>query len=85
MLVKLASGVVHTLPKDMREALVATKGVSVAWNSLTPLARNEWICWTISVKKDKTRIEHIARLTHDITHGKRRPCCWPGCPHRTRT
>lgn len=81
-MVKLSSGIVHTIPADMRAALLATPAIAEAWNSLTPLARNEWICWTISVKKAETRAQHITRLTYDITHGKRRPCCWPGCPHR---
>lgn len=82
MSTKLNGGVVHRIPTDLRTALTKTKTIAEAWNGLTPLARNEWICWTISVKKPETRAEHIARLTHDITHGKRRPCCWPGCPHR---
>lgn len=79
---RLATGVVHAIPNDMRKALVAQEQSVDAWNSLTPLARNEWICWTISVKKPETRAKHIERLCHDITHGKRRPCCWPGCSHR---
>ncbi|MEZ4104427.1 MAG: YdeI/OmpD-associated family protein [Candidatus Paceibacterota bacterium] len=82
MTTKIASGVVHAVPKDIRKALTASEKISEAWNSLTPLARNEWICWTISVKKAETRKDHIKRMTNDITHGKRRPCCWPGCPHR---
>jgi uncharacterized protein YdeI (YjbR/CyaY-like superfamily) len=80
----IASGVVHAVPADLRAALRTFKTRVTAWNDLTPLARNEWICWTISVKKAETRREHIERLCYDITHGKRRPCCWPGCPHRER-
>lgn len=80
----LESGVVHEVPRDLRLALVSSKQIRESWNSLTPLARNEWICWTISVKKQKMRAEHIERLCYGITHGKRRPCCWPGCPHRRR-
>lgn len=79
---KIASGVVHTLPADMREALASSDTVLGAWNSLTPLGRNEWICWTISVKKPETRKKHIDRMRADIVRGKRRPCCWAGCPHR---
>jgi uncharacterized protein YdeI (YjbR/CyaY-like superfamily) len=79
---KLSSGVVHTIPKDVRAALLSSEGVAEAWNNLTPLARNEWICWTISVKQAKTREQHIERLRTDLLKGKRRPCCWPGCPHR---
>jgi uncharacterized protein YdeI (YjbR/CyaY-like superfamily) len=79
---RIASGVVHTVPKDIREVLVASEKVGDAWNDLTPLARNEWICWVTSVKKPETRAAHIERLRADMLKGKRRPCCWPGCPHR---
>ncbi len=81
---KVASGAVHVLPKDMKKALDTKRKALEAWGSLTPLARNEWICWVISVKKTETRVEHVKRLIEDLLKGKRRPCCWPGCPHREK-
>jgi hypothetical protein len=33
-------GVVHTLPADLREALVASDTALDAWKDITPLARN---------------------------------------------
>ena len=78
----IATGVVHEVPKDMQNALLANVDVLEQWNSLTPLARNEWICWVTIVKKEETRKSHIQRLQEDLQKGKRRPCCWPGCPHR---
>ncbi len=78
----LSPGVVHDLPDDMSEAIIADEKIADAWNALMPLARNEWICWTTIVKKAETRQEHIERLCEDIKNGKKRPCCWPGCPHR---
>ncbi len=82
MINKISSGVVHKVPADLRKALAFSNKVKEAWNNLTPLGRNEWICWTISVKKQETREKHIERVCSDISKGKRRPCCWPGCPHR---
>ena len=79
---EISSGVVHTVPADMKKALTSKETVRLAWNDLTPLARNEWICWTTSVKLEETRKQHIKRLCEDLAKGKRRPCCWPGCPHR---
>ena len=79
---KISGGVVHAVPPDMREAIAASPEVLAAWEDITPLARNEWICWTISVKKDETRAHHIERMCGELVNGKRRPCCWPGCPHR---
>jgi uncharacterized protein YdeI (YjbR/CyaY-like superfamily) len=78
----LSSGVVHTVPADLREALLADSEARAKWEDITPLARNEWICWTISVKKPETRKQHIDRVPIHLKEGKRRPCCWPGCPHR---
>src|SRR3990167_4259630 len=71
----------HDLPPDMQKALHSNPNVLEKWDNLTPLARNEWICWTTIVKKPETRKEHIERLCADLLEGKRRPCCWPGCPH----
>jgi uncharacterized protein YdeI (YjbR/CyaY-like superfamily) len=78
----IASGVVHTVPMDLRDTLLSSQEVREKWNDLTPLARNEWICWITSVKKPETRAQHIARARAELLEGKRRPCCWPGCRHR---
>lgn len=72
----------HDMPDDLRAVLDADRALDETWESLTPLARNEWICWMTSGKKAETRVTRLARLQEDIHAGKRRPCCWPGCPHR---
>jgi uncharacterized protein YdeI (YjbR/CyaY-like superfamily) len=79
---QIATGVVHKVPTDMRKILTSNSELREKWNKITPLARNEWICWVTIVKKSETRQEHINRLQVDILKGKKRPCCWPGCPHR---
>lgn len=78
----IAEGVVHTVPTDIKVALLGNNALLEKWNNLTPLARNEWICWTTIVKQEDTRKDHIRRLSEEILEGKKRPCCWPGCPHR---
>jgi hypothetical protein len=82
-MVQVSDGVVHKVPDDLRKALTADAGALAKWESLTPLARNEWICWTISVKKQETRDEHVERVVSELNEGIRRPCCWIGCIHRT--
>ena len=72
----------HETPEELRAALNDNPALKTKWNSLTDLARNEWICWMTSPKKQETRDAHLVRLKEDILSGKRRPCCWPGCPHR---
>lgn len=72
----------HKMPSDLNLILKSKKDILELWEKLTPLARNEWICWVTIVKKKETRTEHLKRLCEDLQKGKRRPCCWPGCPHR---
>ncbi len=79
---KLLSGTEHLIPNDLSESLSADEHLAERWNDLTPLARNEWICWTITCKKPETRANHIERIKTELLAGKRRPCCWAGCAHR---
>ena len=79
---EISQGVVHTVPEDLRKNFLSNPDVLTKWNNLTPLARNEWICWTTIVKKSETRKKHVERLCSDLLKGKRRPCCWEGCKHR---
>ena len=46
---------------------------------ITPLARNEWICWIIDAKKPETRTRRINIMLDKFFKGERRPCCWAGC------
>lgn len=79
----IPGGTVHKMPSDLQKALTSEKAALGAWENLTPLARNEWICWIISVKKTETRKEHVKRTISELKEGVRRPCCWIGCIHRT--
>lgn len=79
----ISSGVVHKVPTDLHDALSSDQKALAAWEDLTPLARNEWICWVTFVKQDKTRIDHVKRTVSELKEGVRRPCCWIGCIHRT--
>jgi uncharacterized protein YdeI (YjbR/CyaY-like superfamily) len=78
----IAGGVAHQTPMDLRKALASDKTALAKWEGITPLARNEWICWVTLVKKEETRREHIKRTVSELREGARRPCCWAGCPHR---
>lgn len=73
---------VHSLPIDLKKAINSSPKAKLTWENITPLARNEWICWVTYVKKTETRKQHVDRAIEDLSKGKRRPCCWPGCPHR---
>ncbi len=79
---KISKGVVHSVPDDVRKKLVALSSVREVWEDITPLARNEWLCWIISAKKSETRERRLRIMSENLLKGKRRPCCWAGCMHR---
>jgi uncharacterized protein YdeI (YjbR/CyaY-like superfamily) len=78
----IARGTAHSLPADFREAILANRSVAALWEDITPLARNEWICWVTSGKKAETRGIRIHKAISKMKGGMRRPCCWAGCMHR---
>jgi uncharacterized protein YdeI (YjbR/CyaY-like superfamily) len=80
----IPGGVVHALPADLAETLKLQPQALATWTDITPLARNEWICWIESAKKPETRRKRIAWGCENLSEGKRRPCCWPGCSHREK-
>ena len=84
LLKSLPAGTVHKLPDDMRKSILADKKIRDMWQDITPLARNEWICWTTTVSKPETRAKHIVVMRDKMHKGMRRPCCWVGCLHREK-
>lgn len=78
----IAQGTVHTLPDDLRAALLADAAVFALWQNITPLGRNEFICWVEDAKQAATREKRIRRTGEELLEGKKRPCCWQGCIHR---
>lgn len=72
----------HDTPPEIEAMLAADSELAEKWHALTELGRNEYICWTISAKQEATREKRRARLAEEVLEGKKRPCCWPGCPHR---
>ncbi len=82
---RVPGGVVHELPEDLRQSLIVHGKALAAWKDITPLARNEFICWVEDAKQEATRQRRIRRTQEELEAGQRRPCCWPGCKHRERT
>ena len=81
---RVPGGVVHPMPADLRKALAANATALDAWNDITPLARNEFICWVEDAKQQKPGARRMGRTRAARAAGERRPCCWPGCKHRDR-
>jgi len=81
---KIIGGTVHKMPIDLAKTLASHPAALTAWSAITPLARNEWICWVEGAKLIETRERRIERAHTELAEGKRRPCCWPGCIHREK-
>lgn len=81
---EFTNGPVHKLPEDFKKAINSDSAVKKLWEDITPLARNEWICWVISCKLEETRDRRIAVGLDKMRKGMRRPCCWMGCSHRLK-
>ena len=78
----ISNGTVHKTPADMRALLSEKPNMFAIWEDITPLARNEWICWIEDAKKSETRERRIKIMQDKFSKGDRRPCCWIGCVHR---
>lgn len=78
----IPGGTVHPLPGDLAAELQENPAELAIWTGLTPLGRNEFICWIEDAKRPATRQRRIARTREELLDGKRRPCCWAGCIHR---
>lgn len=76
-------GTVHQAGSDLEAAIRSDPGIFGLWERLTPLERNEFICWVDDAKQPGTRLRRIQRTGEELLEGKKRPCCWVGCIHRT--
>ena len=79
---EISASAPHKAPKDLMIEINSFPKVKTAWEDITPLAQNEWICWIMDAKKEETRNQRIERTCTELMEGKRRPCCWAGCSHR---
>lgn len=78
---KVSPGILHELPDFIKKEILAKK-IHETWESLTPIQRNEYICWVTMAKQDATKEKRLRIMIENLSDGKRNPCCWPGCPHR---
>ncbi len=79
---KVSAGALHKLPDDVKKMILSDPKIHKLWEDITPLARNEWICWMTSGAMAETRTKRIKVGKDKMQKGERRPCCWQGCPHR---
>lgn len=64
------------VPSDLRQALAALPAAKAQWQTLTAVARRDWIHWISSGKKAETRAKRIAVTCDKLACGQRRACCF---------
>ncbi len=76
------STALHEVPDNFKNAILASQNALKTWENITKIARNEWVCFITSAKKDETKQKRLNQAIENLSSGKKRPCCFPGCPHR---
>lgn len=65
-----------TVPKDLKNALAASSEGTALWNTITPMARWDWIRWIRATKNEETRKRRVEVAISKLKAGTRRPCCF---------
>jgi uncharacterized protein YdeI (YjbR/CyaY-like superfamily) len=69
---------------DLRKALIANPTALDAWKDITPLARNEFICWVQDAKQELTRERRIRQSQEELEEGQRPPAAGVQAPRAHR-
>jgi hypothetical protein len=64
------------IPQDFQAALADAPDISEVWESITPMARWEWVRWINATKNLQTRERRVEVGISKLRSGKRRPCCF---------
>jgi bacteriocin resistance YdeI/OmpD-like protein/uncharacterized protein DUF1905 len=64
------------IPADFRTALADAPDIAELWESITPMARWEWVRWINATKNPETRRRRVDVGISKLRSGKRRPCCF---------
>ena len=64
------------IPRDFSTALARASDIRELWQSITPMARWEWVRWINATKNPATRQRRVEVSISKLRSGKRRPCCF---------
>lgn len=64
------------VPEDLRAALDDAPDLDELWESITPMARWEWVRWVRATRNADTRARRVEVGIDKMRSGKRRPCCF---------
>lgn len=64
------------IPEDLQKALHDNPDIYAFWDTVTPMARWEWIRWINATKSAETRAHRIVVSLSKMRKGEKRPCCF---------
>ena len=64
------------IPDDFAEALIINKSAKHLFDTVTPMARWEWLRWIRATNKSETRERRITVACSKLAAGEKRPCYW---------
>ena len=64
------------IPGDFQAALDDAPDIAGSWQSITPMARWEWVRWINATRNPRTRERRVDVAVSKLRAGKRRPCCF---------
>lgn len=64
------------VPADLGDALADADDLAGTWESLTPMARWEWVRWVGATRSEDTRMKRVGVSIDKLRKGSRRPCCF---------
>ena len=65
-------------PMELSKALAGVPKAAAMWDTITPMARQNWILWICSGKLEETRLVRIEKACDMLASGKKRVCCFGG-------
>jgi uncharacterized protein YdeI (YjbR/CyaY-like superfamily) len=60
------------VPAELKKALDANTAAKKVWLTITPRAKEEWVEWIGSAKKDETRARRVGVAAERLANGERR-------------
>ncbi len=60
------------VPPELKKAIDANAPAKKTWNAITPRAKEEWVEWIASAKKEDTRARRVEKAVERLANGERR-------------
>ncbi|MBL8746351.1 MAG: DUF1905 domain-containing protein [Phycisphaerae bacterium] len=60
------------VPPELKRAIDVNASAKKVWTAITPRAKEEWVEWIASAKKDDTRTRRIEKAVERLSNGERR-------------